>query len=462
MPIDSSSARLLPLVLCAGLALPALAGCPRRRSPEPAAAVTASADVPADAGLPAAADAGAGTAGSLDAGAAVGPRCLGAAMATLEPHARWLSRFKGSPAADKKPPPRLGTLADVPALPPGQLAFVRAGRIFAVDLPGGAERPLTAGARDSEPLWSPRGTHLAFRRDEKGEGHAYLVSAGGAGLRRLAGAELRGGLAWSGEGRFLAFFTEDDVVVHDLQTDTDRHLPVPAHNSRTQNVGPVFEPGGSRLAFAFDGEVHVADALTGLVERHEWSSRNEVLSLAFSSGALLMAMNAASERPRQTVVKRLLLDHRGKLDLELLPSPMVDAGVTLFAAPRGPRIAFLHVSREDSAERQPDGTYALNPGTWLRTDVRFFAPGPRRRSTDDTSVAARFPEPRFSVGAPTWAPDGRHLGFVLTLQEDPEETEPTAMGIVAVDTDHPAGPPVILACGDTPTWGPPPVPAGSP
>ena len=131
----------------------------------------------------------------------------------------------------------------------------------------------------------------------------------------------------------------------------------------------------------------------------------------------------------------------------------LDAGLTLLAAPRGTRVALVNVSQARSVTNQPDGTALLTFGDWLRHDIAFYDPAlPARGST---SVRGAFPEPRFSVESPAWAPDGRHLGYVMKVWENSSDSEPKAAGIVAVDTDRPSKAPVIVACGDAPSWGPP-------
>jgi hypothetical protein len=438
-------ARAVAALVAAGLAASALAGCERKHAADPGAQ-------PADAAAPAIVDAGGPLLDASDATPkeAKEPEipCLAEAMTALEPHATWLLRFEGSVPADKQSPPRLGALKELDKLPPSQLAFVRGGRLFAMDLPGGAPRPLTEGPKDRAPIWSPRGTHLAFIRAER----AHLVRADGTEVQRLSKSDVRSELTFSGDGRYLAFFSSDDIVVCDLQTSTDRRIPVPSDARGVEDVGPVFERAGSRLAFAHNRQVFVADAATGKAERHEWGARNEVISLAFAGDALLVALNAAEDRPRQTVVKRLALDHKGKLDPELFPSPSVDASLTLFAAPRGTRVAFENVTAARLEKKQPDGSWLLTQGDWLRHDIAFYDGA--RPARDSTSVRGNFPEPRFSTESPAWAPDGRHLGYVMKLWEHFYDSAPLAAGIVVVDTDRPSKPAVIVACGDTPAWGP--------
>jgi Tol biopolymer transport system component len=395
------------------------------------------------------ADAGADEAASVaDAG---GPRCLSEAMANLEPQARWLTTFDGTPAADKQDPPRLGALADLPELPRSQLAFVRSNQIFVVDLPGGAERALTHGGRDSNPRWSPRGTHLAFVREEQHESFVYLIRSDGTQLRRLSAIPLFLGVTFSADGRYLAFPAADhDVVVHDLDTDAEQRLATPDR----VGAGPVFEASGSRLAMTVSGDDHrvfVADAATGRVEPHELPTRHHVYSIAFAPGALLLAMSLSVDPNDSTAVWRLSLDRRQKLAAEHMPAPMVGAGVELVAAPGGSPIALVNNALERTYTAQPDGTTELVFGDWFRREVFFYD----RRHPEKDSRADDLPQPRFSTASPAWAPDGRHLAFVVELWSNPSDSTAEARGIVAIDTKATAPAPAYVACGEDPSWGPP-------
>ena len=42
----------------------------------------------------------------------------------------------------------------------------------------------------------------------------------------------------------------------------------------------------------------------------------------------------------------------------------------------------------------------------------------------------------------------------MKIWQDPSDADPIAEGIVAIDTDRPSMVPVVVACGDTPAWGP--------
>lgn len=59
---------------------------------------------------------------------------------------------------------------------------------------GGGVKRLTKGKRvDGEPVWSPDGRQIAFKRSKSAKGNVYVMRANGRGAKRLT----RGGGSWS-------------------------------------------------------------------------------------------------------------------------------------------------------------------------------------------------------------------------------------------------------------------------
>lgn len=78
-------------------------------------------------------------------------------------------------------------LRDVKISPDGtQVAFTYKGDIYKVSADGGtAVRLTTAPSIESEPVWSPDGSHIAFASDRNGAQDIYLMAADGGDVRRL-------------------------------------------------------------------------------------------------------------------------------------------------------------------------------------------------------------------------------------------------------------------------------------
>lgn len=100
-----------------------------------------------------------------------------------------------------------------------RIVFVRLGRgIFSIDLDGTNERRLTKNGRDSYPVWSPNGKHIAFLRPYKKQWTVFVMSASGAAERRLPQAPPGGRPAWTKNSASLYVPTIADVSKVDART----------------------------------------------------------------------------------------------------------------------------------------------------------------------------------------------------------------------------------------------------
>ncbi len=85
-----------------------------------------------------------------------------------------------------------------------RVVFARLGSgIFVVNLDGSGQRKLTSGARDIFPVWSPKGTHIAFLRHYKNEWRLYVMTPSGRALRRLRLAPPAGRPSWTADGKSI-------------------------------------------------------------------------------------------------------------------------------------------------------------------------------------------------------------------------------------------------------------------
>jgi dipeptidyl aminopeptidase/acylaminoacyl peptidase len=103
--------------------------------------------------------------------------------------------------------------AEAPAFSPDgkRFAFAQLGAgIFSMNLDGTGLRRLTANGRDSFPAWSPDGKQIAFVRPSANGWEVHVMSASGAGERRLRLAPSAGRPSWTGRG--LVIPTEGELV----------------------------------------------------------------------------------------------------------------------------------------------------------------------------------------------------------------------------------------------------------
>ncbi len=133
----------------------------------------------------------------------------------------------------------------------------RGGSLYSVDVQSG-ERSLLVrlpGANlDSmdEIEWSPDGAYLVIMNDlEPGGGRLYVMNADGSDVRVLLDDYEPGGLAWSPDGKFLAYATRGaggDDRSDRLWTISPIEGPPFTVATSTHIADPVWSPDGSRIA----------------------------------------------------------------------------------------------------------------------------------------------------------------------------------------------------------------------
>lgn len=154
------------------------------------------------------------------------------------------------------------------------VAFMRNGRIWVAEVRDRKVRPLTDEGPwwDAVPRWTPDGRRLAFVRYPKGPGAAQpallllIAAAGGDPEVLLESTGPLGYLAFSPDGRYLAFSTSEYVGV--LELATGRSWPVAAGMAGDYAEGGLsWSRDGRYLAYAAGGkeaEVYVLPLAAGL------------------------------------------------------------------------------------------------------------------------------------------------------------------------------------------------------
>jgi len=143
-------------------------------------------------------------------------------------------------------------IASASLSPSGKRVLIEArGEIFTVPVEKGDARNLTrsSGAADRAPVWSPKGTEVAWFSDA-GQGYALLIGAqdGLTAPRRLAigPSKMAWDVAWSPDARRIAF-VDDDVRV--------RVVELSSGKTETVDVGGVnVERGEMGLTWSHDSK----------------------------------------------------------------------------------------------------------------------------------------------------------------------------------------------------------------
>lgn len=179
----------------------------------------------------------------------------------------YVSYFSGAPgiylvdvaSGQKSPVITAGNLNISPSFGPDgrQMAFGRAVgggnvEIFVCNRDGSGLRQLTqSSAIDTNPAWSPSGTHVAFTSSRTGSPQIYVMDAQGSNLRRLTfDGDYNDGAAWSPDGTRVVYASRRrgsfDIAVSDVVTLESRLLT----NGGGSHETPSFSPDGRKIVFS--------------------------------------------------------------------------------------------------------------------------------------------------------------------------------------------------------------------
>lgn len=161
--------------------------------------------------------------------------------------------------ADGSSPTRLGSGNSPDWSPNGQkIVFVSHHNIYVMNANGSNITRLTNHPDwDSDPVWSPDGTRIAFRSDREGDYHIYVMNANGSGVTKLTNHPVGDATspAWSPNGARIAYHYNPSVSWGDPASEiyvmnADGSGSVNVTNSPGLDDDPGWSPNGGYIVFA--------------------------------------------------------------------------------------------------------------------------------------------------------------------------------------------------------------------
>src|SRR5687767_8015143 len=130
------------------------------------------------------------------------------ATATPTVPAKWDVSAKHGPSRDIEFETTTGTWLSLDVAPDGRtIVFELLGDLYTLDANGGDARPLLGGMPfESQPVYSPDGSQIAFLSDRSGSENLWIANADGSNLRQLSKDEDDRTFvspAWSPDGQYV-------------------------------------------------------------------------------------------------------------------------------------------------------------------------------------------------------------------------------------------------------------------
>jgi Tol biopolymer transport system component len=155
------------------------------------------------------------------------------------------------------PRPVLGVVRPVISPDGRQIAFAAVGDIYLMSVDDAHAKPINLTndpALDTDPAWSPDGTHLVYSSDKDSEHlQLWIRDMRNGGSRKVTSLTTQPqGATWSPDGKRIVFFDVDgmwrvaQVSVLDVATGTVTKV----HDSLAQPGTPTWSPDGKRIALA--------------------------------------------------------------------------------------------------------------------------------------------------------------------------------------------------------------------
>jgi Tol biopolymer transport system component len=297
----------------------------------------------------------------------------------------------------------------------GLIAYAVDGDIYVSDPVTGTSRAIVTGPpADTEPVFSPDGTRLAFRRaTDTSAGHPediVVVAADGSQPTVVTTEPIPGGpkrLEWGPDSRSILATQQDDQAIWLFDATAARPVRTLATDAFLYNH-PFRPPDGSAIVIGRDTDlgrqVFVLDLQTGVETRVVGAGSGDDLgSVRWSPDGTQLVYNDAP--PENANMQRLWIvnaDGTGKRQITDAPGHWYD--IDAVWSPDGTQIAFLRYELvgEEWLVR-PLGLYSVATG-----QVRDLGPLPRETRAEAPNDADRFASFGEGFGI-EWSPDGKSL-----------------------------------------------------
>lgn len=421
-------ATLMPLALACALALAGCAGQPAAGVPSPQTVTAPPTATAAPTAAPAAATAVTDSPAVTPAAATAVTQPI--PTATAVPPTATVAATVAPATATTAP-----TAAPSPAATAGEILFLRAGVLVALDDTSGAER--TLADRVSSFAATPDGRLLALVRGEGPAAELWLIGRDGSGLRQLTSNDtVESALSWSPDGLSLAYTAAAGPAPRAPTWESwsawcaDAEVVVAAvGGGPEQAIGagcePAFSPDGRRIAFstppsapapggAFQG------AANGITIVNRMGANGWSVALADGAGAaqgyLVYGPGWAPDGARVSYER--FIGYQALVDINLIEgsssfersgAPLGFGAGWLLAAAHSPDGARLAVVEHNFSDARGFGGYDIWSARVLQLGATEEIALPSETMTMQAATEASLDR----VTAAAWAPDGAALAVVL-------------------------------------------------
>ncbi|MCL4459373.1 MAG: hypothetical protein M1136_04690 [Chloroflexi bacterium] len=299
----------------------------------------------------------------------------------------------------------------------GELAFVRDGDIWVSASDGTQARRLTFDGGCSSPQWSPDGRYIVFVRGSGANSEIYLIGADGRDEKRLTHNNVVDSQpVWSPRGSWIAYTRRADNTGDGKIDERDAaEIWLTATDGGGQRkiadgLDPAWSPEGLRLAFATNGELEPGGGyrqnnsvhLINTQGKNEWElvgvkdipADLSKYNFPFTPGTISLRYPAWSSDGK--IIAFMALGHTGLIGI--ITDKAKDLTILDFNYEGG-------FGRPSWSPKGRGLAYESLPASGINhVIIRDLTTGTKTDIGDERSG--------LSVASPSWAPDGKRLALV--------------------------------------------------